>query len=367
MTTQLFRRMNPTFSRDAIAEFEFVANRFDATQGRTHGAQLNVITKSGTNSLAGTFAGYFRDDRFNAADFIQQRVLPYSNQQISGTLGGPIIRNRAHFFGSYEYEREPQILTFDSPYPFFNLDSEEFAKTARKFLGRGDLEVTRQQHLSVRFAKSDVPKFLQGGGALLHPSAMNTMESHMHSTIGSLTQIFGNRAVNELKVGYSSAWDLSDNTLTDPFTESLLPADVGGRSRIICLRFLGGYQIGGCSPAPTGFDGKCLDGPRSVHLLVPIGAGFSHAEDRRGAPLRVDQPGKLWLVRGRHGSLGRSRSSQYPGSLPGVERHLDVETKRAGAGPDRETVRVDHRRAPADDRRRIWGVWAQDDWKICRA
>ncbi len=115
VTTQLFRRMNPTFSRDAIAEFEFVANRFDATQGRTHGAQLNVITKSGTNSLAGTFAGYFRDDRFNAADFIQQRVLPYSNQQISGTLGGPIIRNRAHFFASYEYEREPQILTFDSP------------------------------------------------------------------------------------------------------------------------------------------------------------------------------------------------------------------------------------------------------------
>ena len=82
---------------------------------------------------------------------------------------------------------------------------------------------------------------------------MNTMESHMHSTIGSLTQIFGNRAVNELKVGYSSAWDLADNTLNDPFTESLLPADVGGRSRIMCLRFLGGYQIGGCSPAPTGF------------------------------------------------------------------------------------------------------------------
>ena len=123
--------------------------------------------------------------RFNAADFIQQRVLPYSNQQISGTLGGPIRRNRAHFFGSYEYEREPQILTFDSPYPFFNLDSEEFAKTARKFLGRGDLEVTRQMHLSVRYARSDVPKFLQGGGALLHPSAINTMELHTHSTIGT--------------------------------------------------------------------------------------------------------------------------------------------------------------------------------------
>ena len=56
----------PRFSRDAIAEFEFVANRFDATQGRSMGVQVNAITKSGTNTFAGTFSGYFRDDRFNA-------------------------------------------------------------------------------------------------------------------------------------------------------------------------------------------------------------------------------------------------------------------------------------------------------------
>ena len=102
VTTQLFNRLNPTYSRDAINKFEFVANRFDATQGRTHGAQLNVITKSGTNTVAGTFAGYFRDSRFNAADFIQRRVLPYSNRRISGRFGGPIRLNRAHFFGSYD-------------------------------------------------------------------------------------------------------------------------------------------------------------------------------------------------------------------------------------------------------------------------
>ena len=53
VTTQLLARMSPTYSRDAIAEFEFVANRFDATQGRSLGAQLNVITKSGTNPMRG--------------------------------------------------------------------------------------------------------------------------------------------------------------------------------------------------------------------------------------------------------------------------------------------------------------------------
>jgi hypothetical protein len=285
VTTQLFNRLNPTYSRDAIAEFEFVSNRFDATQGRTHGAQLNAITKSGTNTVAGTFAGYFRHSRFNAADFIQQRVLPYSNQQLSGTIGGPIRRNRAHIFGSYEYEREPQILTYDSPYPFFNIDSENFARTTRKVLGRGDLEITSQMHMSVRHARADVPKYLQGGGALLHPSATNTMELHTNSTIGSLTQIFGNRAANELKIGYTSAWDLSDNTLSDPFTERLLPSNIT-RSRIMCLRFLGGYQIGGCSPAPTGFSESIWSVRDQFTFTYQLGPG-SHTLKTGGELLSV--------------------------------------------------------------------------------
>jgi hypothetical protein len=78
----------PKFSRDSIAEFEFVANRFDASQGRSMGVQVNAITKSGTNSNAGTFSGYFRDDSLVAEDFIQNRVLPYQNQQLAVTFGG---------------------------------------------------------------------------------------------------------------------------------------------------------------------------------------------------------------------------------------------------------------------------------------
>ena len=88
----------PSYSMDAIAEFVLVTNRFDATQGRSAGMMANAITKSGTNTFSGTLSGFFRSDRFNAADFIQQRVLPYSNQQMSATFGGPILRDRAHFF-----------------------------------------------------------------------------------------------------------------------------------------------------------------------------------------------------------------------------------------------------------------------------
>ena len=252
VTTQLLARMNPSYSRDAIAEFEFVANRFDATQGRSLGSQLNVITKSGTNTFAGTGSGYFRDSGLNAADFIQKRVLPYSNQQLSGTFGGPIVRNRAHFFGSYEYEREPQILTFDSRFSFFNLDSEEFARELLKGFGRLDYELSPQNHVSVRYTKYDVRPFLEGGGALKHPSATNTYELHTTSTVGSLTSILGNRAVNELRAGYSDSWDQRDNIVNDPISKTRFPSNIPG-NRTNCFRFLGGYQIGTCAASPTNF------------------------------------------------------------------------------------------------------------------
>src|SRR3989442_10152654 len=103
----------PTYSRDAIAEFEVIANRFDASQGRSAGMLVNAVTKSGTNIFASTFGGYFRSDKFNAADFVYQRVLPYSNQQLSATFVGPIIKDRLHFFGSYGYTHEPNTYTYN--------------------------------------------------------------------------------------------------------------------------------------------------------------------------------------------------------------------------------------------------------------
>ena len=112
----------PKYSKDAIAEFEFVSGRFDATQGGSMGVQVNAVTKSGTNTRSGSFSWYFRDDNFVGKDFVQDRVLPYSDQQLSWTLGGPIKKDRVHFFANYEYERQPQDITYSSVYPSFNID-----------------------------------------------------------------------------------------------------------------------------------------------------------------------------------------------------------------------------------------------------
>jgi len=102
-------------SRDAIAEFEFISNRFDATQGRSSGIQINAVTRGGTNTPSGSVGAYFRDSKFNAEDPVLHTVLPYSDQQLSFAFGGPIIKDKFHYFANYEFEREPRTFTWNTP------------------------------------------------------------------------------------------------------------------------------------------------------------------------------------------------------------------------------------------------------------
>jgi hypothetical protein len=189
----------PRWSRDAIAEFQVIQNRFDASLGRATGMVVNAITRSGTNDFAGTMAGYFRSDRFNSEDFVARRVLPYSNQQVSGTLGGPIIQNRLHFFGSYEYEREPKTFVYTTPYPSFNMDLE-FTDRAHMPLGRLDYQVTPAIRLSGRMS-GYYRTFHAGGGSTSHPVNMGERGRIATHYTGNLTQVLSNQSVNEIRGG----------------------------------------------------------------------------------------------------------------------------------------------------------------------
>ena len=65
--------------------------------------QVNAITKSGSNRLSGLFRTNFRDSSWNEADpsLIPPKVVPIENQQYSVAVGGPIVRNRTHYFAGY--------------------------------------------------------------------------------------------------------------------------------------------------------------------------------------------------------------------------------------------------------------------------
>ena len=194
----------PRFSREAIAEFQIVTNLFDITQGRSAGVQVQAISKSGTNTNSGSIYGFFRDDKLNAADKVAKRVLPYSNQQVGGTFGGPIVRDKIHYFASYEYEREPGTF-FSSP---STLPGQTFTvpyKNGQKsFLARVDDQLTASSRLSVRGSRWTWSNpFVLGVNG--HPSNASVQTKAATNILGTWSYAgSGSNKVHQIKVGYNN-------------------------------------------------------------------------------------------------------------------------------------------------------------------
>ncbi|MBM3821083.1 MAG: carboxypeptidase regulatory-like domain-containing protein, partial [Acidimicrobiia bacterium] len=193
---------NPNFSRESIAEFQFISNRFDAAQGRSTGIQVNAVTKSGTNNFEGTFSGYFRNSKWGERDFIRNTILPYSNQQMVGTFGGPIRTDRLHFFGHYEIEREPRVVAFTTPWPTFNQDLRG-DRMEHKSGVRLDWDMGGQRRLAIssNFWSQLLPNRFDLNSSTDHPSATTRELARMQRVNAQLTQVLGSRAVNVINVG----------------------------------------------------------------------------------------------------------------------------------------------------------------------
>jgi hypothetical protein len=193
----------PKFSREAIAEFQVVTNLFDITQGRSLGIQVQAISRSGTNNYDGSVYGYFRDDSWNAKDFIANRVLPYANQQIGGAIGGPLIRDKMHFFASFEREDEPNtILAAPALLPgqSFSFDTK---LVQNSFLGRGDWQATASDRLTVRGSYWDWGNpFTQVAGTE-HPSQAAARYRTAINVVGTWAKVLSNTTLQEVKLGYT--------------------------------------------------------------------------------------------------------------------------------------------------------------------
>jgi hypothetical protein len=91
-----------TYGVDAIEQFQVITSGAQAELGRALGGYINVVTKSGTNAMRGTIYDYLRDDSFNARNALSGSKLPMNQSQHGGSLGGPLKKDRAFFFGNFE-------------------------------------------------------------------------------------------------------------------------------------------------------------------------------------------------------------------------------------------------------------------------
>jgi len=103
-------------STEVIREFRVISANADATFGRGSGAQVNIITKSGSNDLHGSLYHYLRNDKLDARDFFNSGPFfndeggavppPFKQNLFGGSVGGPIVKNKHFFFGNYEGFRQ---------------------------------------------------------------------------------------------------------------------------------------------------------------------------------------------------------------------------------------------------------------------
>jgi hypothetical protein len=99
-----------TFTTESLEQFQLASSQFSAVDGRTGGAAVTLVTKSGTNALHGSLFGYERDRKLTSKDYFTRQAngqkAPFSRQQYGGSVGGPILRNRMFFFGALEQQSE---------------------------------------------------------------------------------------------------------------------------------------------------------------------------------------------------------------------------------------------------------------------
>jgi hypothetical protein len=120
-STSAFGGTSNLVSLDALEEFRIQTSTFAPEYGRTPGAQVSVLTKSGTNTFHGTAFEYFRNDKLDANDWFANAnglARPELRQNdFGGVLGGPIKKDKLFFFGSYEGLRLRQPHVADTYVP----------------------------------------------------------------------------------------------------------------------------------------------------------------------------------------------------------------------------------------------------------
>jgi hypothetical protein len=211
VTSEMGFGNQPRYSQESIGEFQFISNRFDATMGRSAAVQVIAITKSGTNRYSGSVRGNFRDSRLNAPNPVLNRVVPIDNRQLAFTLGGPVVKDRLHFFSHFEYEAEPRESVWNTPFPAFNI-SLTGDETIKMGGGRADYQLSPTTRLmgKVTTATRWQP-FTPGDQS--HPAATGSTREINREYIGQMTQVLSNRAVNEIKVG-KTRWIFRNANLT---------------------------------------------------------------------------------------------------------------------------------------------------------
>ena len=249
-----------TISLEAVKEYQVLLSPYAARYGDFAGMLVNAVTKSGTNHLRGSAYGYARNEQLaRATSFVGSS--PYRREQFGFSLGGPIVRDRMHFFIAPEFEhataptRGPYVgqaagaspalpVSVDDVTRFVTLlranglDAGDGGRVmslnpSATFFGRLDISVPEWRSRVVlrdNYSSVDVTRFARPEGVPVFPLSSNawTMRTSKHTTAAQIFTQASTSVFNEFVVAYMHRPTLPGQYTRSPSINASVPAASGG-------------------------------------------------------------------------------------------------------------------------------------------
>src|SRR5712691_5608808 len=212
------------FTQEGLEQFQLATHQFSAADGRSGGAALSMVTKSGTNALHGSGFVFARDRALIAKDYFAARdnlpKPPFSRQQYGGSIGGPIVRNRIFFFGAAEGVNEDSSLVVPDALftqmqllvPFGAKPGHAIPQPFRNtmYTIKTNAQLSNTHSLMGRFAgqkwNRDNVSVTERNDLLARPVSRNSL----WSVVAQHSWVFGSRGLNQFTVQASHYDALGD-------------------------------------------------------------------------------------------------------------------------------------------------------------
>ncbi len=205
------------FPEGAVQEFKVNTNQFKAEQGMAMGGVVNVVTKSGTNAFHGEAFEYFRNAVLNHDNKFTQQALqavgggkaPFHRNQYGGDVGGPILKNRPHFYAAFERTEVDDSFTIFAAgsHQFYSSNEGVVDKPSHDQMfqhSRRLSDQTANQHLFARYSQEWNKQTWQGCGNSTESNCYDGLIPR-HAFVAGHTWTPRPSVVNEFRFQYAYA------------------------------------------------------------------------------------------------------------------------------------------------------------------
>lgn len=196
------------FTQDAIQEFEVISAGYKAEFGRGSGGVINVVSKTGSNAFHGNTFVFLRNDGLDSSNVSGEEAPELSRYDYGVTLGGPIRKDKAWFFGSVERVQEDRAALFPPNIPPRLLASEDFSRVPEtsdiRAFGKYTQRVNDKNDFRASLSWTRAERLNKLANDLALPSASNNSLTHTWLGTVALTTVFSPKLILDSSFGIRS-------------------------------------------------------------------------------------------------------------------------------------------------------------------